>query len=333
MASVYVTEYGAVLGKRYGRLTVSVRRQELLSMPFEQVDGIYILGSAMLTSQAYVECLTRGICVTFLSKGGHYFGRLISTNHVNTARQRMQCELYHAPFALILSKAIVSAKIHNQSAMLYRIAKSAPEGTDIESFRTALRQMEDKAAFAKDLDELLGCEGYAAKMYFQGVSACMPDPFRFNGRSRRPPLDPFNSMLSFGYTLLMYDVYAMLENSGMNPYFGFYHQDGERHPTLASDLMEEWRAPLVDSLVISLIRKHEVQPFMFEQEQDGGTYMNKDGLSVFISRFQRKLEDDAGYLYGGQDIKYRDAVAQQVSSLVQAVEARDASLYRPVRIR
>lgn len=333
MASVYVTEYGAVIGKRNGRLTVSVRRQEILSIPFEQVDGIYILGSAILTSQAYVECLSRGICVTFLSKGGHYFGRLISTNHVNTGRQRMQCELYHAPFALILSKTVVSAKIHNQSALLYRIAKSAPEDTDMEPARATLRQMEDKAAFAKDLDTLLGCEGYAAKAYFQAVSVCMPDPFRFNGRSRRPPLDPFNSMLSFGYTLLLYDVYAMLENRGMTPYFGFYHQDSERHPTLASDLMEEWRAPLVDSLVISLIRRHEIQPYMFEQAEDGGFYMNKDALSVFIIAFQRKLDDNAGYLYGGQNVSYRDAVTQQVNSLVQAVEARDASIYRPVRIR
>ncbi len=333
MASVYVTEYGAVVGKRDGRLTVSLKHQEKLSMPFEQVDGIFILGNAMLTSQAHVECLSRGICVTFLSKGGRYFGRLVSTGHVNTSRQRLQCELYRDTFALSLSKSIVTAKVHNQSAVLYRVVKSSPDGTDVTDARTMLKQMEDKASRATDLDELLGCEGFAAKAYFHGISECLPDAFKFKGRSKRPPLDPFNSMLSFGYTLLLYDVYAMLESRGMNPYFGFYHQDAERHPTLASDLMEEWRAPLVDSLVIGLIRRHEIQPYMFEQADDGGIYMNKDGLTVFINGFQRKLDDNAGYLYGGQDVSYRDAVTQQVNSLVQAVEARDASIYRPVRIR
>lgn len=109
------------------------------------------------------------------------------------------------------------------------------------------------------IEEMIGFEGQAAKYYFRGLAACIDKEFSFQGRSRRPPRDEFNSMISLGYSILMNEVYCKIEMKGLNPYFGFIHRDAEKHPTLASDMMEEWRAVIVDATAMSMINGHEIQ--------------------------------------------------------------------------
>lgn len=125
---------------------------------------------------------------------------------------------------------------------------------------------------ATTIAEATGYEGSAARAYFKGLNLVVNVPgFNFTGRNRKPPRDRFNSMLSLGYALVMNDVYGAIEGRGLNPYFGFIHQDKEKHPTLASDLMEEWRAVIVDSVVMSLINGHEIaaKNFYFDEETKG----------------------------------------------------------------
>jgi CRISPR-associated protein Cas1 len=335
MPFLYITEYGAFVGKNQGRLTVSIHKEEKCSLPLESVDGIAVLGEAVFSTEACKECLRRGIPVLYLSKGGQYFGRLISTDHVNTFRQRQQCRLYDSPFALALAKEIVTSKIHNQSVMLYRAAGEELR-EQVSPFRRAMKLMEEQASRCEDISSLRGCEGQAARSYFQALPLCLPPEFAFHGRSRRPPRDPFNSLISLGYSIIFNEIWSLLESKGLNPYFGFFHRDDEKHPTLVSDMMEEWRAVIVDALAIAMIRKHEAHLYDFESSADGGVYIQRDFLRKFITRMQQKLESPAGYVNpDGQqsEATYAMLLSRQANALAQAVDEGDASLYSAVRIR
>lgn len=251
MSILYVNEPGTVLSKKDNRLIVTSTDGGIRSLPFETVEGITLLAPAQMTTQCTEACLKNGIQVAYFSKGGKYFGRLISTGHVRAKLQREQSSLYETDFALSLSKRIIQAKVHNQRIVLSRYLKS--RGLQPNEHEKQLLISEYKIPTAKNNNELMGYEGNAAKAYFSGLSRCIEPDFTFQGRNKRPPRDPFNSMISLGYSILMNELYFEIELKGLNPYFGFLHKDAEAHPTLASDLMEEWRAVIVDSTVMSMI--------------------------------------------------------------------------------
>lgn len=114
----------------------------------------------------------------------------------------------------------------------------------------------------------MGCEGNAAKNYFAALPKLVQPEFRFSGRTKQPPKDAFNSMLSLGYTMLLYEIYSEIENRGLTPYIGFLHSDRDGHPALASDLMEEWRSVIVDSAVLSLVQGGEIHISQFTEDEE-----------------------------------------------------------------
>ena len=240
MSLLYVNDSGATIGIEGNCCTVKQKDGSKRMLPIESLDGITIMGKSQMTTQCAEECMQRGIPVSYFSKGGKYFGRLISTGHVNVERQRKQCALYDTGFAVELAMKILSAKIKNQSVVLHRYEKS--KGLNLEEEQKMLAICRNKVLTCDRIEEMIGFEGQAAKYYFKGLSACIDENFTFQGRNRRPPRDEFNSMISLGYSILMNEVYCKIEMKGLNPYFGFIHRDAEKHPTLASDMIEEWRA-------------------------------------------------------------------------------------------
>ena len=173
------------------------------------------------------------------------------------------------------------------------------------------------------------------KYYFKRLSKLVEPEFSFNGRSRRPPKDEFNAMISLGYSILMNEMYGKVENKGLNPYFGFIHRDKEHHPTLVSDLIEEWRAVIVDSVVMSLINGHEIslEHFYGDMEKPG-CFLTKEGMKIFINKLEKKERTDTKYLsYVNYAVSFRRAIELQIGELVKALEMEDATLYKPIRIR
>ena len=249
-------------------------------MPKETVESIAIFGNSQMRTQCTHYCLMKGIHVNYFSKRGAYFGRLISTGHVNVRRQKQQIFLSEEKsFPVELSKRIIEAKINNQIVLVKRYLRNLElnENEAIFQMKNAKRKLES----ANTVEQIMGYEGIASRYYFQILSDMVEEEFKFNGRSRRPPKDPFNSMLSLGYTLLMYELYGEIENRGLNPYVGFLHQDRENHPTLASDMMEEWRAVIVDSAVMSLVQGHEISSQNFRvDEETGGCILDDAGMKI-----------------------------------------------------
>lgn len=331
MGSIYVNENGAVIGVESNRVVIKYESEMVKSIPIENIDCITVLGKAQMTTQCMERMLSMGIPVAFFSKGGRYFGRLGSTGHIKAGLQRKQSALYETEFALEFSRKIVDAKLKNQLVVLKRYAKS--KNKDISDFIRIINNCIWCVSKAKSINEINGYEGQAAKQYFSGLSLCIDDNFRFNGRNRRPPKDPFNSLLSLGYSILMNDLYSEIENKGLNPYFGFMHKDAEKHPTLASDMIEEWRAVIIDSVVMSLINGHEIAKDCFYNEE-GGCYIEKKGLNIYLNKLEKKMMTSVKYLYEvDYPVTFRRAISLQVESLVKAIISNDADIYNPVIIR
>jgi len=333
MSLLYVNESSAAIGIEAGRCTVKYSDGMVKAIPIETLEGITIIGRAQITAQCVQECLKRGIPVSYYSTGGNYYGKLQSTGHVNTQRQRKQCELYDSKFSMELSKNIVSAKLKNQAVILRRYEKS--KGTSVNEALKMLDICRGKAQRCRKLPQLMGYEGQGAKAYFDGLSALIEPEFAFQGRSKRPPCDEFNAMISFGYFVLRNELYGKIEEKGLNPYFGFMHRDKEKHPTLASDLMEEWRAVIVDSAAMSMINGHEIHKDDFRQDtEEPGCFLTKEGMKKFLSKLERKLQTEVKYLkYADYAVSFRQGIALQLDRLVQAIENEDASIYKPIEIR
>lgn len=331
---LYVCEQGAVMGIEGGYFTVKVKDGCVTRVPKETLEAVALFGNITMTIACTRECLMRGIPVSYFSMSGAYFGRLHSTNNVNIIRQKKQIALSEdKEFRLEFTKKIIKAKIHNQIVMLRRYTRNS--SIDLNEIISAIQRHEQKIPNCNSIEQTMGYEGAASRYYFSGLSKLVPKEFRFSGRSRRPPKDEFNSMLSLGYTLLMYEIYGEVENNGLNVYAGFMHADQERHPTLASDLMEEWRAVLIDSTIMSLVvgKEMSVQSF-WKEEGKPGIFLNKEGLRIFLNKYERKMRQDTQYLTGIEGrISYRRAIWEQIHSLVQVVEKRDLNLYDPIIIR
>ena len=291
------------------------------------------MGKSQVTTQCMETFLKSGIPVCYFSKGGIYFGRVQSTNHINTARQRKQCALYDTDFAVELAKRILRAKIKNQSVLLRRYEKS--KQLNLAENQKMLCICREKIERCSKIEEIIGFEGQAAKYYFDGLSKCIEPSFAFRGRSKRPPKDPFNSMISLGYSILMNEICCKIEMKGLNPFFGFVHRDAEKHPTLASDMMEEWRAVIVDATVMSLINGHEISADAFTYAEDGnGCYLSKEALKIFLNKLERKLQTSIRYLPElDYAITFRRAILLQMNKLAKAIEAEDAGFYEPIQIR
>ena len=228
---------------------------------------------------------------------------------MNVFRQRRQAELgKDEKFCLEFSKKIIDAKIHNQIVVLRRYARNSRENID---------------------------RPVAEMIYFRTLGKLIDPEFAFTGRNRRPPLDPFNSMLSLGYSIILNEIYGKLEGKGLNPYFGMLHQDREKHPTLASDMMEEWRAVLIDTTVMGILNGHELSVDDFYSEENKlGVFLSDRAFKIYLKKLEEKFRSDNKYLsYVDYSVSFRKALDLQVNQLAKMMETGDLTLYKPVKIR
>lgn len=334
MSYLYVVEQGSIIGFENNRFNVKYKNGLLKSIPSETLEVIEIFGKVQLTTQCMQECLKRGITVVFFSTKGAYYGRLESTNHVSVKRQRKQAQAgTNEAFKLELSKKIINAKIKNQIVVLRRYARNTDNSIDYPVKQ--IQYINSKVLTSESIEQLMGYEGICAKFYFKTLGGLIKPEFKFLSRSKRPPKDPFNSMISLGYSILLNEIYGKLEARGLNPYFGFMHKDREKHPTLASDLMEEWRALLIDSTVMSLINGNEIdiEGFVFS-EAPKAVFLKDETFKIFINKLENKLRTKNKYLsYVEYSTGFRQAIDLQIGELIKAIENENADYYKPIIIR
>ena len=283
--------------------------------------------------------LHEGIPVVFLSAYGRYHGALtpqVSRNSLlrtaqhHVATDKAQC--------LTLSKAFVQGKVANMRIMLQRRKWQSTDNTNsaLELLLTnikAMQTMEKRIHKATELPELLGIEGNASAAYFGAFNFMLKSEmgFDFQRRSRRPPADPTNALLSFAYSLLTADLMSAIQTVGLDPYVGFFHQIKYGKPCLALDLMEEFRPIIADSVVITLINNRRIKPTDFTQSH-GGWYLKENCRKVFYAAYETRKNETITHPVFKYKLTFRRAMELQVRLLAKYLTG-EIEQYTPLTVR
>lgn len=337
MAHLYITDNGSTLAIDGGRFIIKQKNEMVRSIPKESIESISIFGNTSVTTPCIQALLTSGTPVCFFSSKGKYYGRLsgIENEKVNLLKKQFAA-FDDENFSAHLSVRIISAKIHNQLIILNRYMKGIRGAEELYREEVSIiSQMEKKVLRSASSEEAMGYEGMAAKMYFKILGEIVKPEFRFFGRSKRPPRDPFNSLLSLGYTLLLYELMAKVETAKISPYCGILHTVRDGSPALCSDLMEEWRPVIVDSTVLSMVQGNEINFDDFVTDNNAaGIYLSNEALRKFINKFERKLNAKNKYLeYDQNERSFRQAIHIQCAKMVDCIKENNPNLYTPIRIR
>jgi CRISPR-associated protein Cas1 len=302
MSTLHITRDGSVLRKVDERLKVTIEKETIIDVPLIKVDHVVVWGRVTVTPLTVRSLLEHGIEIVYLTTYGKYIGRLQPEFSKNSILRKAQYKASDDKGKTeAISKALVYGKLANIRTILLRAGRSHnPEdkvdevGSNIagvkieeaiERIKVTIRKLKDAAS----VDEIRGHEGAGTAAYF-GVfgELIKADGFSFDGRERRPPTDPVNALLSLGYVLLTSDMHTVCNIVGFDPYIGFLHSDKYGKPSLALDLVEEFRPVMVDSLVLSLINKKVIQIDDFEVEL-GKVYKLKDSaFKKFLQHYEEK---------------------------------------------
>ena len=332
MANLYVYEQGTTLDFKDKNLVAITLNERII--PTEKLERIVVFGDIKITTICIQELLKMGIPITFLSKKGEYFGSLEATNHVDIKKQRLQFQKSaDKDFCLELSKILIRGKINNQRAFLFKENKIAKEPLAAIS-AVRIKGFVKKVNEAKNIEELNEIIKEMDKLYFTGLSSFLGKEYNFTERVKMPPKDPFNSILSFGYTLLLYEIQNLLNSKGLNAYAGFFTSDKLNMPALCADLMEEWRSILVDSLAFKLLYIKKLTLNDFEtNEETGAVLLKKEATFAFIEEFEKLLRSESGKIIGNsRKISYRKAIEYQITLLIKAIENDSPKDYVPFEL-
>jgi CRISPR-associated protein Cas1 len=325
LRTLYLLKHGQVLGKESQRLIIRHEGRIQQEIPVIKVDQIMIFGNAQVTTQAMHLCLAERIPIYLLSASGRFHGVIDSFSTEPVLLQQAQFRRADDPeFRHRIAAAMVRGKIANGRTLLKRLARKR-HAPALEQAAVQLGRIAEKLPKATDIDQIRGHEGHAARTLFQAMSRIIDPKWQFNGRNKQPPRDPVNAMLSFGYTLLFYNIYSFIRARGLNPHIGFLHPARPGHPALASDLIEEFRALIVDPLVWNLVLNQRLDPGQFElpTAPGQGCRMNESARRRFIRDMEKKLNTPIKHPRTGERLDYRRCIEHQVDHLAAVIRGTE----------
>ncbi|XHX79465.1 MAG: CRISPR-associated endonuclease Cas1 [Stenomitos frigidus ULC029] len=331
MTTLYVTDQGAYVRVQHKQFQVYHDDTLKISVPVNRVTHIVLFGCSNLSHGAVSLCLQHKIPVLYLSSKGRYFGQLQTTGQAQVRYLILQVQRSFDPaFIQNQARAIVLAKLHNSRVFLQRLNRRRK--TDVATQAIAdLAQLMQQAETAASVEALLGYEGQGANLYFQAFATLLKGSFEFERRTRRPPTDPVNSLLSLGYTLLSQNIHSMVEVAGLHTHFGNLHTPRDNHPALVSDLVEEFRALVVDSLVAYLINSNIFKADDFTPpDERGGVYLHPDGLKRFLKHWEDRLLTQIAHPHSGYKVNHWRCFELQVWEYIGCLTG-DREVYRPMR--
>jgi CRISPR-associated protein Cas1 len=307
--TLYVTSQGAYLSRDSQTIHVQVEQETLMRVPVQQLASVVCLGNVAFSSGFLSLCAEHGVSVNCLSEQGRFQARMEGPVRGNVLLRRQQYRVADKPLAAAaIVASIVSAKIANARNVVLRGAREHSDEqakgilTDAATrLSSALRTLDANPNLTVEL--LRGLEGDAARVYFSvfnGLILAQEEDFRFSQRSRRPPRDNINALLSFIYTLLTHECVGALESVGLDPAVGFLHADRPGRPSLALDLAEEFRASLSDRLALSMINRRQIQGKHFENTASGAVWLTAAGRREVIQAWQDRKREELQHPYLGE---------------------------------
>ncbi len=296
--TLYVTRDGAYIHRERETLIIEVERQKALQLPVLSINGIVAIGRVMMSPEAMSLCAQNNITVSFLSGNNRFLARVSGEQCGNVLLRRAQYRLSDdLERCREIVRCIVAAKISNSRIVLQRTLRNHPDSSDNEALSKVverLARIKKSVASADSSDSIRGYEGEAAREYFSVFNAMIRsnNGFNMDKRTRRPPRDPVNAMLSFVYTLLCHDCRGACEAVGLDPAVGFLHRDRPGRPGCALDLMEEFRAFVVDRLVLTLINRRQIASKQFQIQESGAVMMNDECRKTVLEQWQKRKQEE-----------------------------------------
>lgn len=333
MPTLFVIEPGSRIEKEYQRILVTLEDEILFRVPIQQISHVVLIGQVGVTTPALHALLEAEIPLSLITRTGKLLGRLSPPTPPNLALRRKQyAQNDNTLFCLQLARALVINKIQNQYTLDLRLTRCRPHlaaGHQLAALQASIQQ----AAQAESMDVLLGVEGNAARIHFQLYKQAFAPQWCFLKRTRRPPTDPINAVLSLGYSLLTQACFTALETVQLDPYLGYLHTEQYGRPALALDLVEQFRAPIVDSLALWLFNRHILQEEQFEHDpQTGGIVLTNAGLKIFFHQYSHRLESEIAYRTIKRNISYRKLLEYQARQLARYIQG-EIKQYKPFRAR
>ena len=293
--TLYVTTQGAYLHQEGETVVASVDHADVLRLPIHTLSGIVCFGQVSCSPPLLGLCGERGVHVSFLTEWGKFLARVTGPVSGNVLLRREQVRRSEAPAAACeLARSFVLGKLANSRTVLQRAQRDHGPDPAVTRSIDAIADVIRRVQRATDTDTLRGLEGEAANHYFDafdGMILSQRDAFSMKTRSRRPPLDPLNALLSFLYTILAHDCEAALESVGLDPQIGFLHALRPGRPSLALDLMEEFRSILADRVALSLINLNQITGKGFTATESGAVVMDNATRRTVLQTWQKKKQE------------------------------------------
>ncbi len=295
--TLFVTTQGAYLAKDGETVAVRIEKEVKLRIPVHTLEGIVCFGNVGCSPFLMGFCAGRDVSISFLTEYGRFLARVVGPMSGNVLLRREQYRRADdLEFSAGVSRAFLTGKIINCRTVLQRVIRDHRNKVDVSAVEEAIKRLNTSVRQLQkefDLDAIRGIEGDAAHVYFGAFDHLIirnKKDFFFHQRSRRPPLDRINCLLSFLYTLIMHDVRSALECTGLDPAVGFLHRDRPGRPGLALDLMEEFR-PMADRLALSLINLGQLQEKDFTVSEAGGVRMKDEARKTLLVSYQKRKQD------------------------------------------
>jgi len=306
MATLYLIEQNTILRKTSDRFRLCRMRtpnerkshvtqgEILLEIPCANIDQVMIFGNVQVTTQSLHKLLQHGIEMAIFTRSGKLVGHLTPPKAKNILIRIDQFKRHEdQQFVLNFARELVSTKISNMLAILNTHQANYPRTFSTDELKK-LEKISQQAAKAASSASLLGLEGTATSHYFRLFGRMFKPPWKFEGRIRRPPKDPVNAVLSFGYVLVGAELQSLLDGIGFDPYLGFYHAIRYGRPSLALDLLEEFRQTLVDRLALNLFNRGTLKADDFDPYPKGGVYLGTTGKKKFFVQYEKMLGEYPG---------------------------------------
>lgn len=306
--ALYVMTRGAVVRRDHLTIKVDIEKATRLTVPIHQLEAINLFGGIHVTPSAMALCAEKGVSVTFLTESGRLLSRVDAPGSGNVLVRREQYRRADdSARRAEICRAIVAGKIHNTRNLLVRAARENASPDDRDALILAADQMSERLPRLEtaDADSARGYEGDVARRYFGAFTHMVRqgrETFALNGRTRRPPLDRMNALLSFLYSLLVTDCSAAAAAAGLDPSVGFLHVDRPGRPGLALDLMEEFRPLMADRLALTLVNRQQVKPDGFEVRDGGAVWMTETTRRAVVAAYQQRKREEVTHPLLGQKV-------------------------------
>jgi len=331
MTTLYVTDQGAYLRVQHQQFQVVHEQEVKCSVPVNRVSHVVLFGCCNVSHGAVSLALRTRIPILYLASNGRYFGRLETEGvaQIDYLMRQVAC-LQDEAFVVRQAQSVIMGKLHNSRILLLRLNRKRPSKTAekaIADIAKLIKQVQN----SDSIETMLGYEGQGAHLYFQAYATLLKGKFEFEKRTRRPPTDPINSLLSLGYTLLSQNLHSMVETIGLHTHFGNLHKPQKNRPSLVCDLVEEFRSLVVDSLVAYLINSNIFTEEDFTPpDERGGVYLNPSALKKFLKHWEEYLNKTVTHPHTGYEVNYRRCFELQVWEYVHCVMG-EREVYRPMR--